>query len=78
MIIRTLEIDTEEHAKEFDAILTKLDYVKKLNQPYQLTEHDAVMGIGRKATDDELFAYFGEDKSDSELIPSSKVFEPYK
>lgn len=28
MIIRTIEIDTEEHAKELDEILNKLSYVK--------------------------------------------------
>ena len=28
MIIRTIEIDTEEHAKELDGILSKLSYIK--------------------------------------------------
>ena len=28
MIIRTIEIDTEAHAKELDEILSKLPYVK--------------------------------------------------
>jgi hypothetical protein len=28
MIIKTLEIDTEEHAKELEEILSKLPYVK--------------------------------------------------
>lgn len=78
MIIRTIEIDTEEHAKEFDAIINQLDYVKTSNQFYKITEQDATMGMGRKATDEELFAYFSEDKKDQHLITSDKVFSPYK
>lgn len=39
---------------------------------------DAVIGLGRKATDEELFAYFSEDKDDQNLIPSDQVFLPFK
>ena len=78
MIIRTIVIDTEEHAKEFDAIINKLDYIKTSDQFYKITEEDAVFGIGRKASDEELFAYFSEGEDDQDLIPSEKVFSPYK
>lgn len=39
---------------------------------------DAVIGLGRKATDEELYAYFSEDEDDKQLIFSDQVFLPYK
>jgi len=45
MIIRTIEIDTEEHAKELDEILSKLSYVKtsrKISVKDIILENDKV------------------------------------
>ena len=78
MIIRTIEIDTEEHAKEFDAIIDKLGYVKPSSQVYKITDQDAAIGMGRKASNEELFAYFSEDEDDQNLISSDQLFLPYK
>ncbi len=78
MIIRTVEIDTEEHAKEFDDMINKFDYIKTLNQVYKITEQEAALGMGRKASNEELFAYFSEDEDDQNLISSDQLFLSYK
>jgi hypothetical protein len=45
MIIRTVEIDSEEHAKQFYDLVNKLPYIKRLKrQP--LSVEDVVMPYG--------------------------------
>jgi hypothetical protein len=74
MIIRTIEIDTEEHAKEFDEILGKLPYVKRVKV---INEID--LALGRvNATSAELSAFFTEDEDDKILIAAEEVFAKYK
>jgi hypothetical protein len=75
MIIRTIEIDTEAHAKELDEILSKLPYVKNSRI---INAKDAALGHVYEPTNDELIAFFTEDMDDEILIASDEVFEKYK
>jgi hypothetical protein len=75
MIIRTIEIDTEEHAKELDEILNKLPYVKTSRI---ISVKDAALGHVNEPTNDELIAFFTEDMDDEILIASDEVFKKYK
>lgn len=71
MIIKTLEIDTEEHAKELEEILSKLPYVKIART---ISVKDVALGLVNEPTDDQLTQFFTEDSEDEVLIPSSEVF----
>lgn len=75
MIIKTLEIDTEEHAKELEEILSKLPYVKIART---MSVKDVALGLVNEPTDDELTQFFIEDSEDETLISSSEVFKKYK
>lgn len=75
MIIRTIEIDTEEHAKELDEILSKLSYVKTSRT---ISVKDAVLGYVQEPTAEELTHFFTEDIEDEILIPNDEVFKKYK
>lgn len=61
MIIRTVIIDTEEHAKEFDSLLEQLTYVKQVRQ---LKAEDVALGIGAPYSEKELNEFLKEDESD--------------
>ncbi len=75
MIIRT--IDSKEHANQFDDLVNKLSYVKKLNrQP--LSVEDVVMPYGEKINKEDLKAFLSEDDDDLNLISSDEVFKKYK
>jgi len=75
MIIKTLEIDTEEHAKELEDILSKLPYVKVART---ISVKDFTLGLVNEPTEDELTRFFTEDIEDEILISSSEVFKKYK
>ena len=75
MIIKTLEIDTEEHVKELEEILSKLPYVK-IARP--ISVKDVALGYVNEPTEAELTAFFTEDIEDEILIPSDEVFKKYK
>jgi hypothetical protein len=77
MIIRKDEIDSEEHAKQFDDLVNKLSYVKKLNrQP--LSVEDVVMPYGETINKEDLRAFLSEDDEDLHLISSDDVFKKYR
>ncbi len=78
MILRTVEIDSEEHAKEFDELVKKLDYVKVAKHAQKFSVQDAALGINRMPNEDELSAFFTEDEDDQILIHSKDVFSKYK
>ena len=75
MIIRTIEIDTEEHAKQLDEILSKLPYV---NTSRTISVKNAALGYVNDPTDAELTAFFTDDKDDEILIAADEVFKKYK
>jgi hypothetical protein len=75
MIIKTLEIDTEEHAKELEEILSKLPYVKIART---ISVKDVALGLVNEPMEDELIQFFTEDIEDEILISSSEVFKKYK
>ncbi len=75
MIIKTLEIDTEEHAKELEEILSKLTYVKIAST---ICVKDFALGQVNEPTDNQLTQFFTEDSEDEVLIPSSEVFRKFK
>jgi hypothetical protein len=75
MIIKTLEIDTEEHAKELEEILSKLPYVKVART---ISVKDIALGLVYEPTEEELTQFFTEDIEDEILISSSEVFKKYK
>lgn len=75
MIIKTLEIDTEEHAKELEEILSKLPYVKIART---ISVKDVALGLVNEPTEDELTQFFTEDIEDEILISSGEVFKKYK
>lgn len=75
MIIKTLEIDTEEHAKELEEILSKLTYVKIAST---ISVKDFALGHVNEPTDNQLTQFFTEDIEDEMLISSSEVFKKYK
>ena len=58
MIIRTFEIDTEEHAKMLEKHALKLDFVKLVDDKRKITPYDLAFGIGRPLTDEEWQQYF--------------------
>lgn len=58
MIIRTFEIDTEEHARMLEQHVSKLDFVKLVNEKRRITPYDLAFGIGRPLTDEEWQQYF--------------------
>lgn len=77
MIIRKDEIDSEEHAKQFDDLVNKLPYVKKLkHQP--LSVEDVVMPYGETINKIDLQAFLSEDDEDLYLISSDEVFKKYR
>lgn len=61
MVTRTVIIDTEEHAKEFDSLVKQLEYVKVVRQ---LKAEDVALGIGAPYSDEELHLFLKEDESD--------------
>jgi hypothetical protein len=75
MIIKTLEIDTEEHAKELEEILSKLPYVKVART---ISVKDIALGLVYEPTEEELTQFFTEDIEDEILISRSEVFKKYK
>lgn len=75
MNIKTLEIDTEEHAKEFEEILSKLPYVKVART---ISVKDVALGLVNEPMEEELTQFFTEDIEDEILISSSEVFKKYK
>jgi len=75
MIIKTLEIDTVEHAKELEEILSKLPYVKVART---ISVKDIALGLVNEPTEEELTQFFTEDIEDEILISSSEVFKKYK
>ncbi|NDC29744.1 MAG: hypothetical protein EBZ58_02150 [Bacteroidetes bacterium] len=75
MIIRTVEIDTEEHAKQFDDMLEKLPYVTKHKS---LRVEDVAMPYGETINKADLRAFLSEDEEDLHLISSDEVFKKYK
>lgn len=77
MIIRKDEIDSEEHAKQFDDLVNKLSYVKKLNrQP--LSVEDVVMPYGETINKIDLQAFLSEEDDDLNIISSDEVFKKYR
>lgn len=75
MIIKILEIDTEEHAKELEEILSKLPYVKVART---ISVKDIALGLVNEPTEEELTQFFTKDIEDEILISSSEVFKKYK
>jgi hypothetical protein len=75
MIIRTIEIDTEEHAQQLDEILSKLPYV---NYSRTISVKNAALGLVNEPMEDELISFFTEDKEDEILIAADEVFKKYK
>lgn len=61
MVTRTVIIDTEEHAKEFDSLVKRLEYVKIVRQ---LKAEDVALGIGAPYSEEELRFFLKEDESD--------------
>jgi hypothetical protein len=77
MIIRKDEIDSEEHAKQFDDLVNKLPYVKKLkHQP--LSVEDVVMPYGETINKIDLQAFLSEEDDDLNIISSDEVFKKYR
>lgn len=77
MIIRKVEIDSEEHAKQFDDLVNKLPYVKKLkHQP--LSVEDVVMPYGETINKIDLQAFLSEEDDDLNIISSDEVFKKYR
>lgn len=74
-IIRTIEIDTEEHAIEFDKILGKLPYVKTLKV---INEEAVALGRIQASSTAELTLFFTEDNEDEVLIAAEEVFSKYR
>lgn len=58
MIIRTFEIDTEEHARMLEKHVSKLDFAKLVDDKRKITPYDLAFGIGRSLTDEEWQQYF--------------------
>ena len=77
MIIRTVEIDSEEHAKQFDELVNKLPYVKKLKRQH-LSVEDVVMPYGETINKEDLQAFLSEDDEDLHLISFEEVFKKYR
>ena len=77
MIIRTVEIDNAEHAKQFDDLVNKLPYVKKLKRQH-LSVEDVVLPYGETINKEDLQAFLSEDDEDLHLISSDEVFKKYR
>lgn len=77
MIIRTVEIDSEEHAKQFDDLVNKLPYVKKLKRQH-LSVEDVVMPYGETINKEDLLTFLSEDDEDLHLISSDDLFKKYR
>ncbi len=60
MIIRTFEIDTEEHAQMLVEHVSKLNFVKLVDDKRKITPYDLAFGIGRPLTDEEWKQYFND------------------
>lgn len=58
MIIRTIEIDKEEHAPIFDEYIATLSYAKSIGNNIKITSRDLALGFGRPLTDAEWDQYF--------------------
>jgi len=77
MIICTVEIDSEEHANQFDELVNKLPYVKKLKRQH-LSVEDVVMPYWETINKEDLQAFLSEDDEDLHLISSEEVFKKYR
>lgn len=75
MVTRTVIIDTEEHAKEFDMLVKSLTYVK---QTRQLKPGDVALGIGSPYSDEELHQFLHEDESDNTNLDLVSSIEKIK
>lgn len=75
MVTRTVIIDTEEHAKEFDTLLKQLAYVKQVRQ---LKPEDVALGIGAPYSDEELHLFLQEDESDKRPMDLASAIEDIK
>lgn len=75
MVTRTVIIDTEEHAKEFDSLIKQLAYVKQVRQ---LKAEDVALGIGAPYSEEELHTFFKEDESDQSSFDLLSSIEDIK
>jgi hypothetical protein len=65
MIIRTIEIDTEEHAHIFDEYIASLSFAKSIENNTKISSRDLALGIGRPLTDAEWDEYFESNPNTS-------------
>lgn len=65
MIIRTIEIDTEEHAHIFDEYIATLPFAKSIENNVKITSRDLALGIGRPLIDEEWDEYFESNPNTS-------------
>jgi len=65
MIIRTIEIDTEEHAHIFDEYIASLTFAKPIDNTLKITPKELALGIGRPLSDDEWNQYFENNLNDT-------------
>jgi hypothetical protein len=72
MIIRTVEIDTEEHARIFDTYVASLNYVKQITDS-RITQRDMAFGIGRPLTDAEWSQYFKDFPNTDKSITADEA-----
>jgi len=71
IIKRTNNFDNEKQAFQFDELYVKFKQQKKLSV------EDAILGIGRAATDKELTDFFNEE-DEGEDLPLNLVIEKIK
>jgi hypothetical protein len=64
MLIRTIEIDTEENANVFDKNVATLLFAKLIDNNLKITFRDLALGIGRPLTDKEWDEYFELNPND--------------
>ena len=65
MVSRRIIIDTEEHAKDFDALIATLPYAKSIRV---LTAEDVALGKGAPYTEEELDFFLTADETDKQSI----------
>lgn len=70
MVKRTVIIDTEEHAKEFDVLIKSLGYLQVTRE---LNASDVALGIGSPYTKEELSAFLAEGSDDEESLTLDEI-----
>ena len=73
MIIRSFEIDTEEHALMLEKHVSKLAFVKLVNDQRKITPIELAFGIGRPITNEEWQQYLHDFPNSGNSISADEA-----